>query len=121
MRPYISIYTDDPKKIINLKNLLSIESNNYYPLVYIPEQIKNKILNDDFYYVSDNTIINEYGLSNYSPIKPIRPTMPKESLRPRSGLNSSRRTSLRRLRSRRPTTGPDGSSSWTRSVWCRLS
>ncbi|MDD4209953.1 MAG: hypothetical protein PHI52_06415 [Bacteroidales bacterium] len=78
MRPYISIYTDDPKKIINLKNLLSIESNNYYPLVYIPEQIKNKILNDDFYYVSDNTIINEYGLSNYSPIKPIRPTMPKE-------------------------------------------
>ena len=62
--------------MIELKKLLNIESTNYYPLVYIPKNIKEVLNSNEFYKVDNQILINKYNLFSPYGSKPTPPQKP---------------------------------------------
>jgi hypothetical protein len=63
--------------MINLKGLLTIKSEENYPLVYIPSNLSSFILENNIYELNDEIIIKEFSLTPpKEPYCPRQPSLP---------------------------------------------
>jgi len=65
--------------MIEFDNLLEIESTDYYPLVYIPNCLKETLSDKQFYTIDNQLIIDKHNLkfNAYKPTKPSKPSIVK--------------------------------------------